>query len=114
VGYDVGSRKNPAATSGESKECSTVQEVEMRVGMLWLDDDRRMAIDERVDRAVAYYRGKYGRKPNLCIVHPSTLGEEMYEGGQGVELRTSHSVLPDHLWLGVREAEGLKTAAAMD
>jgi hypothetical protein len=86
----------------------------MRVGMLWLDDDHRMAIDERVDRAVAYYRGKYGRRPNLCIVHPSTLGEEVYRGSADVELQTSNSVLPDHLWLGVREAEGLQTAAAMD
>jgi hypothetical protein len=80
--------------------------------MLWLDDDRRMAIDERVDRAVAYYHGKYGRRPNLCIVHPSTLGEEVYQGGAEVELRTSHAVLPDHLWLGVRETDGLQTAKA--
>jgi hypothetical protein len=75
----------------------------MRVGMLWLDDDPRAAIEERVDRAVAYYRGKYGRRPNLCIVHPSTLGEEVYRGSADVALETSKSVLPDHLWLGVRE-----------
>lgn len=85
----------------------------MRVGMLWLDDDHRAGINERVDRAVAYYRGKYGRKPNLCVVHPSTLGEETYQGSGGVEVRTSISVLPDHLWLGVHEAEGLEIAAAM-
>ncbi|HLC03780.1 MAG TPA: hypothetical protein VJK02_12135 [Anaerolineales bacterium] len=86
----------------------------MRVGMLWLDDDRRMAINDRVDRAVAYYRGKYGRSPNLCIVHPSTLGEEDSPATGNVEVRTSISVLPDHLWLGVREAEGVETVGAMD
>lgn len=86
----------------------------MRVGMLWLDDDRRTAIDERVDRAVAYYRGKYGRRPNLCIVHPSTLGEEVYRGSAEVELQTSNAVLPDHLWLGVREPEAVDAAAAME
>lgn len=86
----------------------------MRVGMLWLDDDRRRGIDERVDRAAAYYRGKYGRKPNLCIVHPSTLGEEVYHGSGEVEVRTSISVLPDHLWLGVHEADGVKSMGAAD
>jgi hypothetical protein len=79
--------------------------------MLWLDDDRRTGISERVDRAVAYYRGKYGRRPNLCIVHPSTLGEEVYHGSADVEVRTSFSVLPDHLWLGVNEVERLEPAA---
>lgn len=86
----------------------------MKVGMLWLDGDRRIGINERVQRAVAYYRGKYGRTPNLCVVHPSTLGGEVYQEGGEVEVRTSVSVLPDHLWLGVREPEGLGSAAVMD
>lgn len=86
----------------------------MRVGMLWLDDDRGRGIKDRVDRAVAHYRGKYGRTPNLCVVHPSTLGEEVDQASASVELRTSTSVLPDHLWLGEREAESIETAASMD
>jgi hypothetical protein len=86
----------------------------MRVGMLWLDDDRHTAIDERVSRAAAYYRNKYGCKPNLCIVHPSMLGGAPYQGTPDVEVRTSTSVLPEHLWLGVREAEGAEPSLAAD
>jgi hypothetical protein len=33
----------------------------MQTGMLWLDDDKRRSIEEKVRRAVAYYRDKYGR-----------------------------------------------------
>ena len=86
----------------------------MRVGMLWLDDDSRKGITDRVERAAAYYRGKYGRTPNLCIVHPATLGEEVFQGVGRMELRTSKSVLPDHLWLGISEAESVHPALGMD
>lgn len=114
AGCVVGFRKTPAVIFGGSSECSIAREVEMRVGMLWLDDDRRAGINERVDRAVDYYRGKYGRRPNLCVVHPSTLGEETYQGSGDIEVRTSISVLPDHLWLGVHEAESREISAALD
>ena len=94
--------------------CLMAQEAEMRVGMLWLDDDNRKGITDRVERAAAYYRGKYGQTPTLCIVHPATLGEEVFQGVGRMELRTSKSVLPDHLWLGIRESESVEPAPGMD
>jgi mevalonate pyrophosphate decarboxylase len=43
----------------------------MNVGMLWFDNDPKTDITMKINRAVDYYRHKYGQTPNLCFVHPS-------------------------------------------
>lgn len=73
----------------------------MNVGMLWYDNDVKSDLSARIDRAVAYYRDKYGNTPNLCFVHPSMLVEKSLNGIH-IEVRTTQTVLPNHFWLGVR------------
>ncbi len=79
----------------------------MRVGMLWLDDSPGRSLEEKVRRAVAYYRQKYGQQPNLCYVHPAMLPQGAREV-DGVAVRPLKDILPHHLWLGVAE-EGQET-----
>jgi hypothetical protein len=78
-------------------------EVEMRVGMLWYDDDRRHGLGDKVDRAASHFRSKYGRTPNLCFANPETLGKNPPKEVSGLKLKSSGSVLPHHFWLGVDE-----------
>ena len=72
----------------------------MDVGMLWFDDDPKRGLEEKIARAVAHYRDKYGQAPTLCFVNPGTLN-----GGPdvaaGVQVRSARSVLPNHFWVGV-------------
>lgn len=76
----------------------------MNIGMLWFDNDPKVDLNTKVERAVAYYRNKYGLKPTLCYVHPKafptpeTPDERVVVNG--VELQPSRSVLPHHLWIG--------------
>ena len=72
----------------------------MNIGMLWFDNDSKADIGAKIQRAAEYYKRKYGRDPNLCFVHPSMVATSD-ERMNGVELRTSQSVLPNHFWLGV-------------
>ena len=72
----------------------------MNIGMLWFDNDTKADLTAKIQRAAEYYKQKYGRDPNLCFVHPSMIAEAN-KPANGVELRTSQSVLPNHLWLGV-------------
>jgi hypothetical protein len=72
----------------------------MNIGMLWFDNDQKSDLPTKVQRAVDYYQNKYGRAPNLCFVHPSMVPKPTKQAGE-VELRTSRTVLPNHLWLGV-------------
>ncbi|MCA9897025.1 MAG: hypothetical protein H6654_00375 [Ardenticatenaceae bacterium] len=72
----------------------------MNVGMLWLDDDRTRSLDEKVSRAVDYYREKYGRMPDLCLVNKTMLAEEKLVGK--VSVQPQSAILPHHFWVGMR------------
>lgn len=85
----------------------------MNVGMLWFDNDPKAELNTKVERAVAYYRTKYGKAPTICFVHPSMIKEngakpQPDEVSQaivlrsvGVIIRSNRSVLPNHFWIGV-------------
>lgn len=75
----------------------------MNVGMLWLDDDEKRPLDEKVERAVEYYRHKYGRMPELCLVNSSMLAEEKKVGK--VAVRPIGTILPHHFWVGMQPAK---------
>ena len=53
----------------------------------------------KIKKAADYYQVKYGRKPNLCFVHPSMV--KAPPANVSMELRTTRSVLPNHFWLGI-------------
>ena len=80
----------------------------MNIGMLWFDNDPKVELTIKIERAAAYYRTKYGNQPTLCFVHPSMIGSITTDNqGQaplrtaGVEIRSARSVLPNHFWIGV-------------
>ena len=84
----------------------------MLVGMLWLDTSN-IPLAQKVQKAADYYCKKYGRQPDMCLVHPSLFSSEHGRPGaeeQGgltvnnVLVRPWRSVLPGHLWIGVEEA----------
>lgn len=73
----------------------------MKIGMLWFDNDPKADLATKIQRAVTYYQGKYGDRPNLCYANPSTVRE-----GQLIEHVTvmpNRSVLPNHFWIGVAD-----------
>lgn len=72
----------------------------MNIGMMWFDSDNRNSLRTRIDRAAQYYQEKYGQQPTVCFVNPNTVGKDAAKL-DGIHLRTSASVLPDHFWLGV-------------
>ncbi len=72
----------------------------MNIGMLWFDNDNKADLTTKIQRAANYYHAKYGKVPNLCLVHPRTLGNSP-TNGMGIEIRATRSVLPNHFWLGV-------------
>lgn len=71
----------------------------MKIGMLWFNNDPKSSLMDKIRGATEYYRQKYGATPNLCYVHPSQVGS--WERIDGVDIRPSRSVLPNHFWVGV-------------
>ncbi|MFV1859473.1 MAG: hypothetical protein ACC647_08990 [Anaerolineales bacterium] len=80
----------------------------MEIGMLWYDNSP-IALNDRVKQAAGYYSEKYGRKPNLCLVHPDMLQDD--EGkANGVVIRKGKGVMPGHFWIGVDEAQDAQSS----
>lgn len=84
----------------------------MDIGMLWFDNDNGADLNTKVERAANYYQKKYGQSPNLCFVHPTMLSingskskKRAARKTADVELRPSHSLLPNHFWLGINSSK---------
>jgi hypothetical protein len=72
----------------------------MNTGMLWYDNDPKVDMTNKIQRAADYYMKKYGQNPDLCFVHPSMLGASTLNAGQ-IEVRTHRSIRPHHFWIGI-------------
>lgn len=91
----------------------------MDIGMLWFDNDKKSDYEVKIERAATYYRNKYGKAPNLCFVHPCMIpinGSPETDQinlpidtpslkSQGVEIRISKTMLPNHFWIGINRQE---------
>lgn len=74
----------------------------MTTGMLWFDDSGA-TLAAKIQKAADYYEKKYGRRPELCLVHPNMLKDVKLEEIQGITVRPYRPVLPGHLWIGIEE-----------
>ncbi|MDP1547062.1 MAG: hypothetical protein Q8L87_13670 [Anaerolineales bacterium] len=76
----------------------------MHTGMLWFDNDPRTTLSVKIQKAIEYYSKKFGRIPNLCLVHPSMIetGKGQMELGKLV-IRPYRPITPGHFWIGVED-----------
>jgi len=79
----------------------------MNIGMLWFDNDPKTPLDAKVLKAADYYRHKYGRSPDICLVNPASLAKtdpqvEPIHAGR-IAIQPLRSIMPGHLWIGVNE-----------
>jgi len=82
----------------------------VKTGLMWFDDSASRELQEKILRATAHYKEKYGQPPDLCFVNPNVLdgngnSKGALEESCGVEIRSARSVLMHHFWLGVAEDE---------
>jgi hypothetical protein len=75
----------------------------MHTGMLWFDNSQA-ALNTKIQKAVDYYHKKYGRIPDLCLVHPSMLekNQKQLEVNK-LTVRPYRPVLPGHIWIGIED-----------
>ncbi|HSL28676.1 MAG TPA: hypothetical protein VK900_05700, partial [Anaerolineales bacterium] len=79
------------------------KELNMHTGMLWFDNSQT-ALTVKIQKAVEYYHKKYGRTPDLCLVHPSMLdaNQRQLEVNK-LTVRPYRPVLPGHIWIGIED-----------
>jgi hypothetical protein len=73
----------------------------MHTGMLWFDNSQT-TLNTKIQKAVDYYHKKYGRIPDLCLVHPSMLKDGMFKEDK-ITVRPYRPVLPGHIWIGIED-----------
>ena len=73
----------------------------MHTGMLWFDDSQT-TLNMKIQKATEYYHKKYGRIPDLCLVHPNMLKDTKLEE-DGITVRPYRPVLPGHIWICVED-----------
>ncbi|NWF65257.1 MAG: hypothetical protein HXY38_13240 [Chloroflexi bacterium] len=78
----------------------------MHTGLLWFDNDPRTTLSVKIQKAIEYYNKKFGRTPDLCLVHPSMLntGQSQIHLGKMV-VRAYRPVMPGHFWIGTEEQQ---------
>jgi len=74
----------------------------MNTGMLWFDNSNSL-LSVKIQKATDYYHKKYGRLPNLCLVHPSMLNKKEKFGE--ITICPYRPVLPGHIWIGIEDKE---------
>ncbi|MBK6792524.1 MAG: hypothetical protein IPG80_08250 [Anaerolineales bacterium] len=76
----------------------------MHTGLLWFDNDPRTTLSVKIQKAMDYYSKKFGRRPDLCLVHPSMMdaGQIHIELGKLV-VRAYRPVMPGHFWIGTED-----------
>ena len=80
----------------------------MNIGMLWFDNDPKIDLKQKIERAASYYRSKYGQTPNVCFVHPSMVHNSPTKTGV-IDVRPNRAVRPNHFWLGINGSEHAAT-----
>ena len=73
----------------------------MHTEMLWFDDSSA-TLKSKIQKAADYYHKKYGRLPDLCLVHPNMLKDVKLEE-EKITVRPYRPVLPGHIWIGVED-----------
>ena len=75
----------------------------MHTGMLWFDNSQT-TLHMKIQKAVDYYHKKYGRIPDLCLVHPSMLEKnQSHLEVNKLTVRPYRPVLPGHIWIGIED-----------
>jgi hypothetical protein len=74
----------------------------MNTGMLWFDNDPKLNLLSKIEKATTYYKQKYGITPTICYLHPSMINKEPTQSNW-IDIRPNQLVLPNHLWIGLQE-----------
>lgn len=78
----------------------------MNIGMMWFDNRKNATVADRALEAAEYFVKKYGAIPNVIVINikESPSLQEVGAGDFLFEIKHARSILPHHLWMGVKEA----------
>jgi len=79
------------------------------IGLLWFDASKKKDLATKIAEAAKRHQVKYGRRPNICYVNETMLGQET--DVDGIRVVPAHNVLKHHFFIGVESERELREAA---
>lgn len=79
----------------------------LEIGIMWVDINENKDPFKVVAEAIAHYTARYGKKPELCHVHPDMFGDEKAIAVKALADRSQIGLIFDgairerHVWTGV-------------
>ncbi len=83
----------------------------MQAGMMWFDNDKSTSLNIKIKTAAKYYRKKYGKTPDLCMVNPSMIPDDLPKDAK-MTIRPYQPIVSGHLWIGVDDSRYKKKVVA--
>lgn len=68
--------------------------------LVWFDDDRKKATDDKIRDAMAAYERRTGRFPNIVLINE----QDRVEPWSAVQLRAHSYIRPFNFYVGFEEA----------
>lgn len=78
----------------------------MNSGLMWFDNSK-LSLADKVRKAAEYYKKKYGRDAEMCLVNPSMMGDQKLSEVDKITVRAWRPVLPGHIWIGIEDSANL-------
>jgi len=82
----------------------------VKEGLLWFDNNPNHKLADKVKQAAARYRTRMHCKPTICYVNADDYSEKTSKV-DGIVLRSSITIRPNYLWIGVEDDAKLAKAA---
>jgi hypothetical protein len=74
--------------------------IEMKLGILYFDNDPKSSLASKVEKAVTCFGNKYGITPDICYIHPNLL-DRVTSINRKIKILPSRKISPNHLWIGI-------------
>lgn len=73
----------------------------MNSRLLWYDNSKRPIADKIAD-AAKRYKQKFGCVPNIVFINPRDCLASIVNVPSTMKVHAKTTILPDHIWLGVK------------
>jgi hypothetical protein len=74
----------------------------MNEGMLWYVTEKENTLETSIEKAIDFFKYKYGYTPQACYVHPDALSSEFMVKNE-VKVMPDDKVIKNHIWLEISQ-----------
>ncbi len=67
--------------------------------LVWFDDSKKVATEEKIKNAIERYVERMGQHPNVCLVNKADANVKV----EGISIHAVDYVRPGYYWVGIED-----------